>query len=373
MFAVVIGGFLLLSIAQPQLSRYISTSEIVVDEVKNETLLLSKKNELKTTTLHSSLCSRSEIRQGAWKPRRFDRLPYLAKQLDKKQCYNQTHLELPYWDSYEWKPHADCEFTQWDSNLFCSLTTNMTIAILGDSSSLEHYSSLVNILGVKNVDEEAVYREGGPDGFDLMACNNRTRLIFVRNNWLRGVGKLLLNPNLNIIILNRGAWYSPDDELLKNVEQRIIGNLRAWHQRCNETGRHCQFFWRTTVPGHPWCTNFTKPATSIDEMEAWIANLSHYLPDQQNYHWWDFARQNGLVLDLLNKSLGDLGSFYNVIDAYEINVLRPDDHVGKHGDCFHNCQPGKTMVYNQILLHYLTRQQQQPQAIARNVQNATIA
>ena len=54
--------------------------------------------------------------------------------------------------------------------------------------------------------------------------------------------------------------------------------------------------------------------------------------------------QNQLMLDAFSKS----GLTYQVIDAYDINILRPDQHT----DCLHSCYPGKMDVYSQLLLHF---------------------
>jgi hypothetical protein len=85
-------------------------------------------------------------------------------------------------------------------------------------------------------------------------------------------------------------------------------------------------------------------------MEALVANLSNYASGKaQNFHWWDMKHQNNLMLDAFSKS----GLAYEVIDAYGINILRPDLH--RPGDCLHSCYPGKMDVYNQLLLHFLKR------------------
>jgi hypothetical protein len=75
-------------------------------------------------------------------------------------------------------------------------------------------------------------------------------------------------------------------------------------------------------------------------------SLSH---STRTYNWNQFKQQNQLVLRLLKESKVD----HHVIDAYEINILRPDQHVDPNRDCLHNCLPGKVDVYNQLLLHFL--------------------
>jgi len=62
--------------------------------------------------------------------------------------------------------------------------------------------------------------------------------------------------------------------------------------------------------------------------------------------------QNELVLLALNCSLD-----FDLLHAYEINLLRPDDHY-KKGDCLHSCLPEKVAVYNQVLLHLMLLNQQ---------------
>ena len=68
----------------------------------------------------------------------------------------------------------------------------------------------------------------------------------------------------------------------------------------------------------------------------------------------DYQRQNNLILEILRQGLGDDG--FEILDAYYLNVLRPDEHRAHQGDCLHNCYPGKMDVYNQLLLHYLRAQ-----------------
>ena len=90
------------------------------------------------------------------------------------------------------------------------------------------------------------------------------------------------------------------------------------------------------------------PSNDIQEMEALVANRSNYAPGkEQQFHWWDMKHQNQLMLDAFSKS----GLTYQVIDAYDINILRPD----QHRDCLHSCYLGKIDVYNQLMLHFLKR------------------
>jgi len=95
------------------------------------------------------------------------------------------------------------------------------------------------------------------------------------------------------------------------------------------------------------------------EMEALVANVSLYSDrGREEFHWWEFAKQNGMAVQLLHEH----NLTFDVIPAYEINMLRPDGHTQRYRfkelDCLHNCAlSGKVTVYNQILLQLLKLRQ----------------
>jgi hypothetical protein len=117
-------------------------------------------------------------------------------------------------------------------------------------------------------------------------------------------------------------------------------------------GKKCQLIWRTTVPGHPKCKSFIEPSKSLAEIEGGMGRKSFTVPPKKNYWWSEFKHQNILALLALSHSLD-----YDILPAYEINLLRPDDHK-KRDDCLHSCVPGKAAVYNQALLHLMLLHQQ---------------
>jgi hypothetical protein len=160
------------------------------------------------------------------------------------------------------------------------------------------------------------------------------------------------------------------------MNDEVIPAIQQWQHQCTKLGIRCHLFWRTSVPGHPGCSvsNYTEPVNDITVMEQLIANMSMYDNRTKGYHWYDYQHQNRMVVDLLQKKLknldtassegssvdrrGDgygsyLGNTFDIIDAYDINVLRPDEHRAHQGDCLHNCYPGKMDVYSQLLLHFL--------------------
>ena len=246
--------------------------------------------------------------------------------------------------------------TQWDKQEFCSVANAITttnnnnqntsklpvLAIMGDSLSWEHYSSLIQLLGLAKPTEEE-FKMSGKKKRDIVksACN--WTLIYRNSIHLEYVPAVLEAHKPNILILNRGAHYVADQQFMSELNN-TIKVLQDWQRNC--TDQTCWLFVRTTVPGHPQCKNYTIPSNDIQEMEALIANRSNYAPGKE-FHWWDMKHQNQLMLDAFSKS----GLTYQVIDAYDINILRPD----QHRDCLHSCYPGKMDVYNQLMLHFLKR------------------
>ena len=77
--------------------------------------------------------------------------------------------------------------------------------------------------------------------------------------------------------------------------------------------------------------------------------------------WEEYQRQNLLVAEQLDHMSGENSNDHYsldnpiVLDAYHLNILRPDQHRKPPVDCFHNCLPGKGAVYNQLLLHWLVQ------------------
>jgi hypothetical protein len=124
------------------------------------------------------------------------------------------------------------------------------------------------------------------------------------------------------------------------------------------------------VPGHPQCDQpdmaFDAPVNDLAQMEAFVGNRSLYDNRTILYHWYDYQHQNLLVEDLLTRELSPPNqqddTALQILDAYYLNLRRPDQHRAHQGDCLHNCYPGKMDVYSQLMLHYL-RQQRKKQDI----------
>eukprot|EP00978_Attheya_sp_CCMP212_P043066 scaffold274501_cov72-Attheya_sp.AAC.1 len=92
------------------------------------------------------LCTLEEVRNGSWQPIRLDRPPYIPM---ASKCYTKEKLETATeWPTYHWHPaNKQCEFSQWDADLFCHVSHNKTIALGGDSLTWEQFASLAGLLG----------------------------------------------------------------------------------------------------------------------------------------------------------------------------------------------------------------------------------
>jgi hypothetical protein len=321
----------------------------------NTTALLAKGKQVHVLRNHSknllgTRCNRVELRKGEWVPRVYDRPPYvLARSMFRQSC-PLYKIDQP-WKTWEWNPDSDCVFGRWNSSLFCELAFNKTVLIIGDSTSLETFLSLTHLLGTPQL------LPGARDKHSHIisrVCNNNTLLIGRRDFYLEDISKVIQLSFPDVIVLNRGSHFVPDEELLKGIRKNIA-ELRSWQLECSLQQRNCLLIWRTTVPGHPNCSMFTEPHRNITWMQRHIQDNPDN-PKLKSYKWNQFQHQNELVLQEFSKS--DLD--YRVMDAHEINILRPDQHPSSKNltykftapDCLHNCAPGDEAL-SELLLHYM--------------------
>jgi hypothetical protein len=245
-------------------------------------------------------------------------------------------------------------FLHWQKDLFCAMFShrNATLAFMGDSLTFEHWSSLIMLLGMPHDPKEQLQSYVGKKNIIRFACNSTLKLVFRRDDYLQSLESVLNETEPDILVINRGAHYVPD-ELLQTQFNKTIGHLREWQ---DSSSKPRKLLYRTTAPGHPDCANYTEPSSSLEEMEALVSfsnSKDWYLAveKRKKFHFWDFNHQNKLILDALATS----GLDYQVIDAYKPNIMRPDQHrvPMESRDCLHSCYPGKMDLYNQLMLHIL--------------------
>ena len=340
--------------------------------VKNRTLplLLSSSNTSSITSLNP-LCSRDEIREGSWEPVFLDAPPYFPKTVHL-QCYPESEYKSGKWThTYEWVPAAasanKCDFSEWNRDDFCRLMKRATILVIGDSLSFEHYRSLGHLLGIHISQFSQHKSKEEQSNIVNYVCRKQTRIVYRRDDLLSNVRHAIFEENTfpQVIVMNRGAHYQNDTMLMSGMG-KVATALNDWKLKCENFNITCHVLWRTSVPGHPNCANnnFNHPVNNIHAMEALINDRSNYNNRTIKYHWFDYQHQNKMVVDMLTKQQNLLHKtstpfFLEIMDAYYLNILRPDEHRAHQGDCLHNCYPGKMDVYNQLLLHFLKMQRGQ--------------
>ena len=384
------------------------------------------------------LCSRDEIRQGAWRPVTLDAPPYIPRH---SKCYSQAALQAAKkWTDYQWYPHNattnattnglgntdddGCDFSQFSNAAFCRLASNKTIGLFGDSLSWEHFSALAGRFG-KHVgahdqieftsDDGKRYhqREGitldivcqqdnedseigqqmlvpistiaNNDNDTNINSDNRMattfRLSFMRARYPMYLDSFLELVHPDILVLNVGAHYSKDSDLLRGFSNRPNTTGVQWmlrellkyqkdrqHQNRASHGHNFLTIWRTTTPGIHHCDNFTRPVQNLTQMEDHIAYTPEGYPGRtKSYNWYNFQRQNILVLKEFQQFQQEQEDpeqrllNYDIMHGYDVATLRPDGKVGtdpaRGTDCLHNCDPGTADVYNTLLLHLMRLQE----------------
>lgn len=265
-------------------------------------------------------------------------------------CYES--LSITPWKTYTWKPFAACTLLEFDRNKMCGLLQGQVLLVMGDSLNEELFHSLAYFMGYEG---KKVNKPRKPN-LIYLARFCRVRLIYSKQHYLQDVSEALVEHEPTIVIMNRGAHYVPDDALVRDMRVLIqtMDNYTAFFPTT-------RVIWRTSVPGHPSCWDHNDgPDNNVQQMANLVANRSLYNfftaggQTAESYHWWEFQHQNQLVLEMLLSS--NSSSRFEVMDAYDLLLLRPDLHRGKMPqfyDCLHHCHPGPHDVYTRLLYHYL--------------------
>lgn len=156
--------------------------------------------------------------------------------------------------------------------------------------------------------------------------------------WLENWALELTEGRYNLLIMNRGAHFVPDEIFVAELNATMAA-LRAQKP-------HLLTVFRTTVPGSYACSDYTgkKPLT----------NLSMVPPRSLwPYNWDKFEGQNVLARSLFRE-------FYPhvlVLDPVETALLRPETRLGSYrgdnGDCLHWGMPGPPDLWTVALVEAL--------------------
>lgn len=246
-------------------------------------------------------------------------------------------------DAFVWQPAGRCPYSPWDRAKYCALMRGRRVLVVGDSLNEQLHDALA---------DAAAPPEGSPcssrgvgsscRGHTLCDGDDTHFLRFVRNDRLSlGAKKAqisdkwvnmpfsgaLRRDDPDLIILNRGAHYSPDATLVREVVY-LIRYLRRNHRRA-------LIVLRTTPPGAVACERAREPLAALPAPSAGDPPLP--------FKWGSFARQN----DKLAAAVARFHPHVVMMDVYLATALRPDARRGRNrrgrADCLHLREPSSAL------------------------------
>ena len=255
-----------------------------------------------------------------------------------KTCFKKTGMTIyDYMKSHQF----------YDADVLCNelenVGQNKGILMIGDSVQAHWVTQLAALFDASwsdfSVGDETNTGEWHENTPRWRICNGTQKVAFIRNDALTiahypldgtlcnerhnticrtwATAKIL--STFSIIVLNTGAHYRTDENLMKEVSE--AANYLKQYEKTHT------IVYRNSVPGHANCETLTAPFHSNMEAEKWIA-------DNPLYDYEKFKHQNILAWKLFRKVLPTS----HLLDAYTSSVARGDQHQGE-GDCLHVCVP----------------------------------
>lgn len=263
-----------------------------------------------------------------------------------QEVYANLVLREDQRDPWYWTtPCLDSPMRYYDRTEFCRALRRRHIVLLGDSMNGQLARALLHVAGDGDFTVAQTTGSISMDKFTLLdkrICQNTAfpSGLSMLKNWrlteedvpgwepgLRTFFSAVFNTTSSplVVLVNRGAHYSPDDYFLSEVERVLYFVTRQ--------PRISAIIWRNTPPGHANCTNYSGPIQSPQAEEG--------LP----FNWGEFRHQNGLVDDMLSSKFPEVWH----MDVYSPTVLRPDRHTGG-ADCLHYHLP--SVIFHWARLFY---------------------
>jgi hypothetical protein len=139
--------------------------------------------------------------------------------------------------TWEWQTdHPTCLWKpRFDKNDLCHITAaattftggNLTIAIVSDSTSFDHFLSLTHLLGVPQALPKACRKDALL--ISRPSCNSEKdlnlTLIGKRSFYLLDLQEFIQQQLPDILIINRGAHYTSDERLDQDAKSQILPAL----------------------------------------------------------------------------------------------------------------------------------------------------
>lgn len=266
---------------------------------------------------------------------------------------------------YAWAPTAGCALAGgWSRASFCEALAGRELFLVGDSLTFTFHETLLSAL-LDPLDPElhehsqwdtcpthtlcAAEARAAPGrvkpGSLRYIRNDHATVAFSGKNPARNENMWVdaLSAN-SLLVVNRGAHFVPDDELVQGVQTTI-----DWIAR--EAPRGMGVIWRNTVPGHEledflYNGTFARFKTPLRARHKYKEN-----DKAAKYNWNLFPEQNAIVEGLVKAHMEDLtragggGVGWLYLDVENSTVLRAD----RHKDGLHYCVPGPTDTWVRFL------------------------
>jgi hypothetical protein len=215
--------------------------------------------------------------------------------------------------------------------MVCEVMRGRNLIFMGDSLSMHHYESTVNVLGYRKnhgTDSNSHFTsETFTECTDLYNLTTFSAYRITKSEvWIFGdaVKKLLLDldrgsPNGSVVIVNWGAFYKPDEVVAKCAPANL-----HWLQ---EALPKALVVFRTSNMAHLNCERYTEPDNVLRDPAP--------NPRRPGWNWDKFPLQRTIWIDEITNHRP--GMLY--LDILALSAKRPDQHPGR-GDCLHYCIPG---------------------------------
>jgi hypothetical protein len=255
-------------------------------------------------------------------------------------------------ERYYWKP-ARCDLPRWNATDFCRLLSNRRILVLGDSTGLQTFATLANMVtsGQGGCATQIRYdwstdlKQTG--GHDCFVCGS--------NDISQSIQSQPVVPD--IVIILSGA-HVPSIEAFQEIWKVVDRQLRQVHDLYPKM----KFVYKSQNPGHPNCSPKLKPTQNIPiirkhryhwhlhpeyeriSLEKIKLLQSFYHPEYQNLQ--NHSHQSSAYSN--NES--HFVPFIQYLDMAPL-LFRPDAHSLR--DCLHYCTPGPLDLFSILLYNKL--------------------
>jgi hypothetical protein len=249
-------------------------------------------------------------------------------------------------ERYYWKPDK-CDLPRWNAKDFCRLLSNRALLVLGDSTGMQSFGTLANMITSGQGDcADQIHYDWSTD---LKMNGARNCYICGSHDIYNSVKNQTVSPDI-VFILSGAHVHSIED--FQNIWKIVSSQLRKVHKLYPKI----KFIYKSQNPDHTNCSRSGIPTETIAPV----------LEDK--FHWNlhpEFDRissENVKSLQSVSRSERqhhqqphtNTSHFVPFIQYMDMTPLayRPDGHTTR--DCLHYCTPGPLdlfpiLVYNKLL------------------------